>query len=243
MLLSLHAQATLGFVKDAAAGACYRKHYDDYCQLYEVRGSGLGVICISDFEKPSVSESTLEVDIEVLQDRLAKKKAEQALRAAPTTPKLSSAQEKVKDITSRIKADQALRAAPSTSSASGATEEKPTLIIRSFSKTQPSWPPRKPEASASDRGKGGQRTDSMRGKQPPLDPKPRKPLPQPPSSTAATRLNSDDFQRYHTLRNPSRRSTQRHQKGRKSSSPAMMTTSRRRTAKKAASPSIQGLQR
>ena len=95
MLLSLHAQATLGFVKDPAVGTCYLKHYDDYCQLYEVRGSWRRAICISDFE-PSVSESTLEVDIEFLQDRLAKKTAEQALRAASTTPTLSSAQENEK---------------------------------------------------------------------------------------------------------------------------------------------------
>ncbi len=117
----------------------------------------------------STGEATLGVDIEVLQDRLAKKKAEQALRAAPTTPTLSSAQEMVKEITSRIKADQALRAAPQASSASGAKkEEKPTLVIRSFSKTQPSWLARKQEANASDSGKGGQRTDNRRGKQPPI---------------------------------------------------------------------------
>mgnify|MGYP000261465505 CR=1 FL=1 len=68
-----------GIRDGAAAGTCYLQHYDDYCQLYEVRGSGLRAICISDFDKPSVSESTLEVDIEVLRDIPAKKKAEQAL--------------------------------------------------------------------------------------------------------------------------------------------------------------------
>ncbi len=161
MLLSLHAQATLGFVKDAAVGTCYLKHYDDSCQMYEVRGSGLRAICPSDFEpedSESTSEATLEVDIEVLQDRLAKKKAEQALRAAPTTPTLSSAQEK--------------------------------------ENIQPSWPPRKPEASASDSGKGGQRTDSRRDKQTPPDPKPNKPQPQPPPG----------LERQHLVLNPSRRS-------------------------------------
>eukprot|EP00972_Heterocapsa_arctica_P096537 14243124-Heterocapsa_arctica.AAC.1 len=35
MLLSLHAQCTLGFVKDTVTGKCYLKEYDDYCQLYE----------------------------------------------------------------------------------------------------------------------------------------------------------------------------------------------------------------
>ena len=118
MILSLHAQAMLVFAKDAAAGNWCLKHYDDYCQLCEVRGPGLRAICISDFEKPSVGKSTLEVDIEVLQDRLAKKKTEQALRAAPTTTILSSAQEKVEDSTNMTKADQALRAAPQASSAS-----------------------------------------------------------------------------------------------------------------------------
>ena len=44
MLLSLQAQGTLGIVKDTAAEM-------SYCQLYEVRGSGLRAIFINDFEK------------------------------------------------------------------------------------------------------------------------------------------------------------------------------------------------
>eukprot|EP00972_Heterocapsa_arctica_P005019 744462-Heterocapsa_arctica.AAC.1 len=50
MLLSLRAQCTLGFVKDAVTGKCYLKEYDDYSQLYEVEGSGLKAICVIDFE-------------------------------------------------------------------------------------------------------------------------------------------------------------------------------------------------
>eukprot|EP00972_Heterocapsa_arctica_P101124 14905477-Heterocapsa_arctica.AAC.1 len=50
VLLSLHAQCTLGFVKDMVTGKCYLKEYDDYCQLYESEGSGLRAICVSDFE-------------------------------------------------------------------------------------------------------------------------------------------------------------------------------------------------
>eukprot|EP00972_Heterocapsa_arctica_P021195 3119661-Heterocapsa_arctica.AAC.1 len=50
VLLSLHAQSTLGFVKDTVTGKCYLKEYDDYCQLYEVGGSGLRAICVSDFD-------------------------------------------------------------------------------------------------------------------------------------------------------------------------------------------------
>ena len=41
MLLSLRAQGTLGIVKDVQTGTCYLKEYKDYCQLYEVAGSGL----------------------------------------------------------------------------------------------------------------------------------------------------------------------------------------------------------
>ena len=48
LLLSLAAQATLGLQKDVRAGSCYLKDYDDYVQLYEVKGSGLRAICISE---------------------------------------------------------------------------------------------------------------------------------------------------------------------------------------------------
>ena len=49
MLLSLHAQASLGFVKDVAAGTVYLKHQDAYVQLYAVEGCDLRAVCISDF--------------------------------------------------------------------------------------------------------------------------------------------------------------------------------------------------
>ena len=49
MLLSLHAQGTLGMVKDVAAGTCFMKDQQACCQLYEVKGSKLRAICINDF--------------------------------------------------------------------------------------------------------------------------------------------------------------------------------------------------
>ena len=49
MLLSLHAQSSLGFVKDTANATCYLREFDDTCQLYQVKGSGLRAICLSDF--------------------------------------------------------------------------------------------------------------------------------------------------------------------------------------------------
>ena len=44
MLLSLHAQGTLGFVKDVASGTVYLKHQDADVQLYAVEGSGLRAV-------------------------------------------------------------------------------------------------------------------------------------------------------------------------------------------------------
>eukprot|EP00975_Prorocentrum_lima_P057799 12120839-Prorocentrum_lima.AAC.1 len=50
MLLSLYAQSTLDFMKDVTSGQCYLTGYETYCQLYEVEGSGLRAVCISDFD-------------------------------------------------------------------------------------------------------------------------------------------------------------------------------------------------
>ena len=62
MLLSLHAQATLGFVKDVAAGTVYLKRQDAYVQLYAVEGCDLRAVCISDF--PDVMRSLPPTPIE-----------------------------------------------------------------------------------------------------------------------------------------------------------------------------------
>ena len=55
MLLSLHAQGSLGFVKDVASGTVYLQHQDAYVQLYAVEGCDLRAVCISDF--PDVMRS------------------------------------------------------------------------------------------------------------------------------------------------------------------------------------------
>ena len=57
-LLSLAAQATLGLQKDVRTGSCYLKDYDDYVQLYEVEGSGLRAICISEAEETTRETET-----------------------------------------------------------------------------------------------------------------------------------------------------------------------------------------
>ena len=58
LLISLHAQSTLGFIKDVSAGTCEMRHVtgrgpDDFeripIKLYNLKGSGLRAICISDF--------------------------------------------------------------------------------------------------------------------------------------------------------------------------------------------------
>ena len=58
LLISLHAQGTLGLVKDVQSGTCQMKHRTgtgekDYelvtIKLYNIKGSGLRAICISDF--------------------------------------------------------------------------------------------------------------------------------------------------------------------------------------------------
>ena len=61
MLLSLRAQASLGFVKDVEAGTCYLKGYKDHCQLYQVAGSGLRAVCISDFPPERANEEVTDV--------------------------------------------------------------------------------------------------------------------------------------------------------------------------------------
>ena len=50
MLLSIKAQATLGLVKDTRAGTCFLKDYGQYAPLYEVVGSDLRCVCISDWQ-------------------------------------------------------------------------------------------------------------------------------------------------------------------------------------------------
>ena len=48
MLLSSNAQATLDLVKDTRAGTCFLKDYGQYAPLYEVIGSDLRCVGISD---------------------------------------------------------------------------------------------------------------------------------------------------------------------------------------------------
>ena len=62
MLLSLHAQATLGVVKHVAAGTVYLKRQDAYVQLYAVEGCDLRAVCISDF--PDIMRSLPPTPIE-----------------------------------------------------------------------------------------------------------------------------------------------------------------------------------
>ena len=50
MLLSIKAQATLGLVKDTRAGTCFLKDYGPFAPLYEVVGSDLRCVCISDWQ-------------------------------------------------------------------------------------------------------------------------------------------------------------------------------------------------
>ena len=58
LLISLHAQSTLGFIKDVQAGTCEMRHVTgrgpkDFekipIKLYNLKGSGLRAICISEF--------------------------------------------------------------------------------------------------------------------------------------------------------------------------------------------------
>ena len=49
LLISDESQARLGMVKDMRSGKCYLKDYDDYIQIYRAKGSGLKVVCISEF--------------------------------------------------------------------------------------------------------------------------------------------------------------------------------------------------
>ena len=53
LLLSLGAQSTLGLQKDTRSGKCYLPYYGAELKLYEVEGSELRAICISEFlEEP-----------------------------------------------------------------------------------------------------------------------------------------------------------------------------------------------
>ena len=71
MLISLHAQSTLGFVKDVQAGTCMMRYLtgekpSDFemveVTLYNLKGSGLRAICISDF----FNDSDIEHDMQEL---------------------------------------------------------------------------------------------------------------------------------------------------------------------------------
>ena len=50
MLLSIKARATLGLVKDTRSGTCFLKDYGQFAPLYEVVGSDLRCVCISDWQ-------------------------------------------------------------------------------------------------------------------------------------------------------------------------------------------------
>ena len=50
MLLSIKAQATLGLVKNTRAGTCFLKDYRQFAPLFEVVGSDLRCVCISDWQ-------------------------------------------------------------------------------------------------------------------------------------------------------------------------------------------------
>ena len=54
MLLSLHAQATLGLLKDVELGTCYMRREEVWLQLYEIVGSNLRAIVVwnMDWERP-----------------------------------------------------------------------------------------------------------------------------------------------------------------------------------------------
>ena len=49
LLLSIKAHATLGLVKDTRAGTSVLKDSGQYAPFYEVMGSDLGFVCISDW--------------------------------------------------------------------------------------------------------------------------------------------------------------------------------------------------
>ena len=49
LLLSDDSQAKMGFVKDMREGEVYLKDYDDYLEVYRAEGSGLKVVCVSNF--------------------------------------------------------------------------------------------------------------------------------------------------------------------------------------------------
>ena len=67
LFLSVKSQATLGLTKDMRAGICYVEDYDGEIQYYEVVGSNLRAICISDLYIP---EARLEAKTDVPSQRL-----------------------------------------------------------------------------------------------------------------------------------------------------------------------------
>ena len=48
-MLSDDSQAKMGFVRDMREGEVYLKDYDDYLEVYRAEGSGLKVVCVSNF--------------------------------------------------------------------------------------------------------------------------------------------------------------------------------------------------
>ena len=51
LLLSDPSQAALGMVKNMRKGIVYLEDYDDYLKVYRATGTGLKVICVSNFPK------------------------------------------------------------------------------------------------------------------------------------------------------------------------------------------------
>jgi hypothetical protein len=59
----------LGFVKDTTTGMRFLKEFGDYSQLYELEGSGLRAICVSDFEKIVDKNDVQKVNFEKIVDK------------------------------------------------------------------------------------------------------------------------------------------------------------------------------
>ena len=92
MLLSIKAQATLGLVKDTRAGTCFLKDYGQFAPLYEVVGSDLRCVCISDWQAdrpdakavlgPDESEN-LGMNTETMKCESSKSMREERVEAQP----------------------------------------------------------------------------------------------------------------------------------------------------------------
>ena len=68
LLLSLHAQALMGLVKDMEAGTIYAKHSKRYVKCYQDKRTELRCICISDFDETPIKRHidaglTIEKDV------------------------------------------------------------------------------------------------------------------------------------------------------------------------------------